>query len=229
MYGSSYPFDIGPEQTISLKSDLSLSQKLYLFLLFSSSLDIFKSFNAEITTDFEIVSYEAIRSFLPNAVVKSFGKLSEYKGTAKEKIKQLADDIGLPTDDYEIGCISERNVQERGLDIVSWIPFEDRCQNKIIFLCQCACGKKYEYKQHEIRRFENYYRFYKKKPLRTLFIPYALINPKDGTFYHSDYIEEEYLVFERLRIINLTKRKEDMLSLLKSTCLVERCIQDCST
>ena len=229
MYGSSYPFDIGTEQTISLKSNLSLSQRLYLFLLFSSSLDIFKSFNAEITTDFEIVSYEAIRSFLPNAVVKSFGKLSEYKGTAKEKIKQLADDIGLPTDDFEIECVGESNVQERGLDIVSWIPFEDRCQNKIIFLCQCACGKKYEYKQHEIRRFENYYRFYKKKPLRTLFIPYALINPKDGTFYHSDNIEEEYLVFERLRIINLTKRKEDMLSLLKSTCLVERCIQDCST
>lgn len=229
LYGSLYPFDIGNEQIISLKNDLSLSQKLYLFLLFSSSLDIFKSFNSEITTDFEIVSCEAIRSFLPHAIVIPFGKLSKYKGTAKEKIKKLADDIGLPTDDYEIGCIGERNVQERGLDIVSWIPFEDKCQNKIIFLCQCACGKQYESKQHDIRRFEHYYRFYRTKPLRTLFIPYSLINPKDGKFYHSDYIEDDYLLFERLRIVNLTKKKEDVLTLLKSTRLVERCIQECST
>ena len=224
-----YPFDLGSEHIIRLKNDLSLSQKLYLFLLFSSSLDIFKSFNSEITTDFEIVSCEAIKSFLPHAIVKSFGKLSEYEGTAKEKIKKLADDIGLSTDDYEIGCIGERNVQERGLDIVSWIPFEDKCQNKIIFLCQCACGKKYESKQHDIRRFEHYYRFYKIKPLRTLFIPYALINPKDGKFYHSDYIEDEYLLFERLRIVNLAKKKEDVLKLLKSTRIVERCIQECCT
>lgn len=226
LFGSLYPFDIEDEHTIRLKNNLSMSQKLYLFLLFSSSLDIFKSFNSEITTDFEVVSCEAIRSFLPNAIVKSFGKTSEYQGTAKEKIKKLADDIGLPTNDYEIDNIGERNNQERGLDIVSWLPFEDKGQNKIIFLCQCACGKKYEYKQHEIRRFENYYIYYKKKPLRTLFIPYALINPKDGKFFHSDFIEEEYLVFERLRIINLTKQKENILALLNSTCLLERCIQD---
>ena len=229
LYRNLYPFDIGNKQIITLKKDLSLPQKLYVFLLLSSSLDIFKSFNAEITTDFEMVSYEAIKSFLPNAIVKPFGKLSEYKGNAKEKIRFLADDLGLPTDDYEIECVGERNVQERGLDIVSWIPFEDKCQNKIVFLCQCACGKQYEYKQHDIRRFEHYYRFYKTKPQRTLFVPYALINPKDGKFYHSDYIEDGYLIFERLRIINLAKRKEDVLTLLKSTDLVERCIQDYCT
>jgi len=37
------------------------------------------------------------------------------------------------------------------------------------------------------------------------------------------------LIFERLRIINLAKRKEDVLTLLKSTDLVERCIQDYCT
>lgn len=229
LYGNQYPFEVGNEQIVTLKRELTLPQKLYLFLLISSSLNIFKSFNAEITTDFEMVSYEAIKSFLPNAIVKPFGKLSEYKGNAKEKIRNLAEDIGLPTDDYEIECIGERNVQERGLDIVSWIPFEDKCQNKIIFLCQCACGKQYESKQHDVRRFENYYRFYRTKPQLTLFVPYALINPKDRKFYHSDYVEKDYLVFERLRIISLAKKREDVFTLLKSTCLVERCIQDYCT
>lgn len=228
LYGDQYPFEVEKELLVTLKRKLTLSQKLYLFLLLSSSLDIFKSFNAEITTDFEMVSYEAIKSFLPNSIVKHFGKISEYKGKAKEKIRNLADDLGLSTDDCEINCIGERNVQERGLDIVSWIPFEDKCQNKIIFLCQCACGKQYESKRHDVRRFKHYYRFYRTMPQLTLFVPYALINPKDGRFYHSDYIEDDYLVFERLRIISLAKRREDVLTLLKSTCLVERCIQDYS-
>lgn len=226
LYGELYPFDLGNEQIISLKTDLSLSQKLYLFLLFSSSLDIFKTFNSEITTDFEIVSCEAIKSYLPQAIVIPFGKLSVFKGTAKEKIKKLADYIGLPTDEDEIACVGERNIQERGLDIVSWIPFEDNCQNKIIFLCQCACGKQYESKQHDVRRYQNYYRFYRTKPLLTLLIPYSLINPQNGKFYHSDYIENDYLIFERLRIINLAKQTDNILSMLNSSDLIERCIQD---
>ena len=221
-----YPFEIGTEQILTLKDSLTLSQKLYLFLLFSSSLDIFKSFSSEITTDFEVLSCEAFKLFLPNAKVKHFGKMSEYKGTAKEKIKELAEELDLAINDYEIGCIGERNVQERGLDIVSWLPFEDKCQNKIVFLCQCACGKKYESKQHDIRRYEHYYVFYRTKPQKTLFIPYSLINPNVGKFYHSDYIEDEYLVFERLRIINLAKRKQDILTLMQSTLLVEKCIHN---
>lgn len=229
LYANLYPFYFGDEQAIRLKDNLSMPQKLYLFLLLSSSLDIFKAFNAEITTDFEKVSCEAIKSFLPNAIVKPFGKHSKYSGTAKEKIKKLADEIGLPTDDYEMGNIGERNNQERGLDIVSWLPFEDKCQNKVVFLCQCACGKQFESKQHDIRRYEHYYRFYRTKPQRTLFVPYSLINPKESKFYHSDYVEDDYLLFERLRIINLSKQKEEVFTQLKSNNLVERCIQSYGT
>ena len=130
-YEELYPFEIGREGVLTLRDALALPQKLYLFLLFSSSLNIFKSFNAEITTDFEIVSCEAFKLFIPNAIVKHFGKVSEYKGTAKEKISKLATDLEIPTNEYEIGSIGERNNQERGLDIVSWLPFGDKCQNKI--------------------------------------------------------------------------------------------------
>lgn len=225
-YACLYPFDFENKKSLRLKADLTIPQKLYLFLLISSSLDIFKAFNSEITTDFERVSFEAIKSFLPNAIVKSFGKHSEYSGTAKEKIKKLADDIGLPTNDSEIANIGERNNQERGLDIVSWLPFEDKCHNIIVFFCQCACSKQFEYKQHDLHRHKNYYSFYKTKPQMTLLVPYSLINPKENKFYHSDYIEEGYLLFERLRIVNLTKGKDDILTPLKSTCLIERCIQN---
>lgn len=223
-YGDLYPFIMGKEQVLILQNTLSSNQKLYLLLLLSSTLYIFKSFNTELTTDFETICCETMKIFLPNAIVKPFGKNSEYTGTASEKIKKLASDIGLPINQYEIEQIGERNTQERGLDIVGWLPFKDNCHNLIVYLCQCACGKNYEYKQHDTRRFENYYDFYNTTPQHTLFLPYSLIDPKVGKFYHSDYIERNFLIFERMRILYLIKEHSDIFYQLRSKDIVERCI-----
>lgn len=224
-YRDLYPFMIDENNSIMLKANLSDIQKLYLFLLVSSFLDIFKSFNSALTSDFEKISYEAIRNYIPNAVIKSFGKISEYKGTAAEKIRKLAKDIGLEINEYELDKVGKKNNQDRGLDIICWLPFEDNCQNKIVFLCQCACGKNFEYKQHETHRFANYFIFYKTKPRHSLFIPYSLINHLDGKFYHSDYIEEDCLVFERLRILSLLRKTTGLFDRLNSKDIIEKCIQ----
>ena len=224
LYKDTYPFD-KKDEVILLKKQLSIKQKIYLFLLLSSSLDIFKSFNAELTTDFETLCYKVMQLYLPNAVVKAFGKNSEYTGSAKVKIKKLAEDLGVSLDDYDFEQIGDRNSQERGLDIVGWLPFDDNCSNMIIFLGQCACGKQYESKQHDVRRFKNNYRYYKTKPQCTLFIPYSLINPGKRKFYHSDYIEEGYLLFERKRILGLLEDADDAIfNNLKTKPLVEKCI-----
>lgn len=224
LYKDTYPFD-KKDEVILLKKQLLIKQKIYLFLLLSSSLDIFRSFNAELTTDFETLCYKVMQLYLPNAIVKAFGKNSEYTGSAKVKIKKLAEDLGLQLDDYDFEQIGDRNSQERGLDIVGWLPFDDHCSNMIIFLGQCACGKQYESKQHDVRRFENYYRYYKTKPQRTLFIPYSLINPGKRKFYHSDYIEQGYLLFERKRILGLLEDADDAIfNNLKTKPLVEKCI-----
>jgi hypothetical protein len=62
-----------------------------------------------------------------------------------------------------------------------------------------------------IRNFNNYadfvelialeIDFYKSNPQHTMFIPYSLINVSAKKFYHSDYIEKDYLIFERKRIL----------------------------
>lgn len=226
LYEELYPFSI-TNNILYFKDTIDVCEKNYIFLLISSLLDIFKLFQPVLTTDFETVSYEAFKKYLPCATIKQFGKNSEYRGNAKSKIKQLAADLGLPVDEYHISQIDERNNQERGLDIVGWIPFEDNCQNKIVFLCQCACGKKYEYKQHDTHRFESYYDFYKTKPQHTLFIPSSLINIDTQMFYHSDYIEEGFLVFERKRIVSLLKGN-NVINSLNSKELVERCLADTS-
>lgn len=158
-----------------------------------------------------------------NSTVKEFGKNTEYKGNAIEKIKQLADDLGLAINDYELSQIGERNNQERGLDIIGWIQFNDKCGNKVVFLCQCACGKQYESKQHDTRRFEHYLEFYRTKPQHTLFLPYSLINVRAKKFYHSDYIENDFLIFERKRILEY--HNDNAFETTESFKLVTKCIE----
>lgn len=203
LYENEYPFEYSDNEILTLKSELTLKNKLYISLLLSSKLNIFNEFKTDLTTDFESISYSVLKNFLPfNSTIKEFGKNTEYKGNAIEKIKQLAEDLDISIQDYELSQVNERNNQERGLDIVGWLPFKDKCGNKVIFLCQCACGKEYESKQHDTRRFENYLKFYKTNPQHTMFIPYSLINVRAKKFYHSDYIEKDYLIFERKRIID---------------------------
>ena len=52
---------------------------------------------------------------------------------------------------------------------------------------------------------------------------YSLIDVKKHKFYHSDYIEKDYLVFERKRIVSLLV-KNNVYDRLRSKELVEKCI-----
>ena len=224
LYDEDYPFLYSEDEIFTLKQNLTVNNKLYISLLLSSKLNIFNEFRTDLTTDFETLSYLVLKNFLPtNSTVKEFGKNTEYKGNAVEKIKQLAEELDLTIDDYELNQVGERNNQERGLDIIGWVPFKDKCGNKVVFLCQCACGKQYESKQHDTRRFENYLNFYKTNPQHTMFIPYSLINVRAKKFYHSDYIEKDYLIFERKRILEYYK--DNFFEKTESYKLVSKCIE----
>lgn len=225
LYNDSYPFLFDNNNTLlTVKANLTDKQKLYIYLLISSKLNIFRKFQTELTDEFEFICKDALIKYLPNnAVVKSFGRNSAYSGNAINRIKGLASDLNLAVDDYELGQVSERNNQERGLDIVGWIPFEDGCMNLLIFLAQCACGKNFESKQHDTRRFKNYLTFYKSEPIHIMFIPYSLINTREKKFYHSDLIEKDFLIFERKRIVELYDISN--FNALQSFQIVESCIK----
>ncbi len=223
LFEEDYPFVVLEGTKLTLKQDLSIKNKTYISLLISSMLNIFLEFKSTLSTEFEIICFEAFKNFLPQkSVVKHFGKHSAYIGNAITKIKALAKDLNLEIDEYELSQVNERNNQERGLDIVGWIPFHDRGQNQVIFLGQSACGKDYESKQHDTRRFENYLRFYKTEPQHVLFVPYSLINRRVNKFYHSDLIEKDYLVFERKRLIEFYSGNN--FENLESCRLVNACI-----
>ncbi len=224
LYKEDYPFSFDDSEIILLKENLTWRNKLYLGLLISSKLNIFNEFTPVLSTEFETISYFAFKSYLPAySIIKEFGKNTEYTGNAINKITQLASDLGLDIDSDELECVSERNYQERGLDVIGWIPFDDNCKNKLVYLAQCACGKDKESKFHDTRRFENYLLFYKTKPQHIMFIPYSLINVSKGKFYQSDLIEKDFLIIERKRILNLFNN-EDVFNDLEMNKIVENCI-----
>lgn len=209
LYSDNYPYSFQNSEIILLKENLSWRQKLYIGLLISSKLNIFNEFTSMLSTEFETISFLVFKNYLPDySIIKEFGKNTEYEGNAINKISELAKDLGLDTDKDELEGISERNYQERGLDVIGWIPFEDNCKNKLVYLAQCACGKDKESKFHDTRRFENYLLFYKSKPQHIMFIPYSLINVSKGKFYQSDLIEKDFLIFERKRILSLFNNEE---------------------
>lgn len=224
LFGNDYPF-VFSSNKIVLKQTLLDKNELYIYLLVSSNLDLFRKLNSELTSDFETISFYSLKNYLPSkAIVKQFGKNSDYSGNAIKKIKDLATDLKVEVREHEIENISDRNNQERGLDIIGWIPFSDSCPNIITILAQCACGKDWPSKHHDTRRYKHYLKFYRLDPYHAIFIPYSLIGKGGKKFLRSDDIEDNTLVFERKRIIELFE-DFSVFSVLKSKKVVNKCIK----
>lgn len=226
LFRSDYPFDFTTNKIKLLSKDtISERHKIYLLLLISSNLNVFSIFQPELTTEFETICYNVLKCYLPsNAKVIEFGKNCSYSGNAKQKITQLASELNVEIDTKTLSQIPHTNQQERGLDIVGWIPSGDTIANTLWIFCQCACGKDWPDKLSETRRYNLYYRFHRNKPLHALFIPYSLIDLQSSYFYQSDEIPIETLLFERKRIINHIQ-STDFFNLLKSKQIVDKAIE----
>jgi len=219
-----YAFDID-DVAIVLKENLSFKQKLYLVLLFASNLSIFIEYQSDITSEFEAISYYAIKDFFPQATVKQFGKNSDYTGNAKTKIKALAKDMNMSIDEPEINKIPTPNSQERGLDIIAWIAFSDKYTNMLTYLIQCAAGKDWINKFSEVYRYDSYFHFKKLSPSGIMMIPYSLnIN---GDYEQSDdIISSKALLLDRLRILEVIKNESELESQqFVSITLVEKLLE----
>ncbi len=200
LFGNKYPFKVKNEE-IKLKTKLNVQHQLYIYLLLSSSLKFFKVLTSELTSEFEIVSKEVLKNYLPRATVFGFGSQSDYQGNAKNKIEELAKKIGLDTDKRVINQINKHNSKEEGLDVGGWIPFEDNNPNTIIIFAQCACGKNWLNKQGA-KRYNRFYHFYLLPFIHALLIPYDL--EREGKKFKFDIdITNGVLLFERKRILEL--------------------------
>jgi len=222
LFTDDYPFSF-EKDVLKLKEKTSEKNQLYLSLLISSSLNYFHELQPELTSEFEVISYNCLKNYMPeNAIVKSTGENSDYKGTAIEKIRMLANEINITINESELSNISKKNVKEKGLDLIAWIPFEDKIPNLITVLAQCACGKEWEKKQYETERYENYLRFFHKKPLHSIYIPYSI--SKEKSFFQSDDITGDRIIFDRKRILEFIP-DTSFFNILYSKKIIEKSLE----
>jgi hypothetical protein len=222
-FSNDYPFACSDEHLLFI-SALNAKQKIYIFLLLASNLNLFKDFQSDITTEFEIISKKALESYLPKfATVKSFGKNSEFTGFACDKVRQLAAQMNLTVNEKYLNSVSSKGTQDIGLDVVGWLPLEDKIGNYISIFAQCACGKEWNKKLNETRRYNKFLNSYLSEITHSLFIPYSLINYNDSAFFEHHEFGEPILLFERKRILSLIS-DDKIYNSLHSKELVEKCV-----
>lgn len=216
-----YPFIIN-ENGIIVKTKITNSQELYIYLLISSSLNFFDKIQHILTSEFEFLSEFVLQKYLPNSKVNGFGSNCVYTGNATQKIKNLAKDLNLNIKERAINQIAPQNSKEEGLDLVGWIPVSDNNSNTIIILGQCACGKDWKNKQNETRRYDRFLEHYLLPFIHTLFVPHDFSN-QNGLYQIDKDINENTLVFERKRILELLADFKFNEKFVSKT-IVERCL-----
>lgn len=201
-FGSNYPFLVDKSGIKLIDEDFNDSQYLYVYLLLSSSLNFFETLKHELTSEFEKISEEALKSYLPQAKVYRFGASPCFKGSVRDKIKNLGSQINLKVRQRILEQVSKYNSKEEGLDVVGWLPFKDHNPNTIIIFGQCACGQNWLNKQNESRRYDRFFEPYILPFVHALFVPHDFKNV-NGRFNFDKDINNQTLVFERRRILEL--------------------------
>ena len=215
-----YPFIIS-SNSIRIDNTLTYEQKIYLSFLFASNLSVFTEFQSDLTSEFEFFVYCVSKKFFPSqAIIKQFGKNSDYSGNAQSKIRSLGKDLNIVIKDLVDDVIGN---QEKGLDIIAWLPFNDKDTNMLTFLFQCACGDGWIHKFSETRRYRGYYDFCKLQPQHVMAISYGL-NMQGKFERNDDIIAGESLLFDRLRLMEYIDNQCTQADDLNSIKLIDKIV-----
>jgi hypothetical protein len=227
----SYPFLI-KNDSIKLKSNLSIQEKVYIFLLLNSNQKYLNKNKNLLTSDFEELSLIALKNYLPTkALSYRFGKsmlnYDRYEGKLINKIDLLAEDLKYKTQ-YDKDDFDENDNGDGGLDLVSWIPFgNDENQNNMqVILCQCATGKEWFKKQYETEKFTSNFINFRTTVNKVVFIPYDG-RQENRRFTEQKEILNDVWLFDRIRILNLLKKNnhKEILSLKSFDVVVDKMIK----
>ncbi|MGG9960208.1 hypothetical protein [Ferruginibacter sp. SUN106] len=215
-YKDFYPFVVTEREICLKKNKLSLKNKLYIYLLLCSNLNLFSKLESnQLSNSFELLSLEAFKNVMPNdAEVHLFGKnplnkTGPFRGSLSlwEKIHNLASHVNesvsqrMHKEDFP-----SSNTGDGGLDIVGWIPTNDTLPSKLIFLVQCACGE-WSKKVHESSPEDWGMRIdFTTTTVNNIFIPFCFKQANGGWQKAAD-IRKAFLV-DRKRILDYCCKKK---------------------
>lgn len=217
LFKDDYPFIITEANSIKLKEHLSNKNKNYLILLCSSNLDRFKEFTTPLTNDFEKLSAFSINNiFGSNAKLIEFGNNNEYKGlNTINKLKKLAQQMNIEVDEDRIKKIPKYANKDKGLDLVTWIPFNDKKPIMFMMFIQCASGRNWKHKLTENRQINSYFKLGNCVVSYGISVPFEFTTT-DNLFEYFEHIENTgNILFDRSRILEYIEESQTIPESIK--------------
>jgi hypothetical protein len=199
-----YPFQLEDKRLI-LVSSLSEKMKIYVFLLLCSNLRIITNKERNVlTTDFEVLSLEALKRYLPEFTVHHFGKCQKAREHYPNKLVDAIETLASKLNERDIcdkNGIGTSNTGDGGLDIVAWRSLShDTAPGNLICFVQCTCShgewerKLYDAHLDKWRHYIDFIHF----PVNFMFIP-SCFRSSNGGWFSKDNIRSS-IVIDRLRI-----------------------------
>lgn len=216
-FGEFYPFSLDDGRVIKPET-FTDKQRLYLFLLQSSSLNLIdqKSDSLILANKFESICAKGVSNWLIGSEVREFGPTSEDRRTifgsnTRNALVQLASFINATPQRSTIfkkrvsGEYQVHTSGDKGLDIVARLPFvNDSALGAFSILGQCASRKEHWWhKKYEADPIElDTYMHFNNKPLNMVFIP-VCFRDSDGSWYDEGKASGGCLVVDRVRLCSM--------------------------
>ena len=228
MFGQNYPFII-TNDSIQLKdtNSLTIENKFYVLLLCCANLKKFnRSVQYRLTEEFEEITFTSIKKFLPQFNLKRMGANADYVGNTKTKLKTLAEDLNIDTNDTQISNLAETASKEKGVDIFASKTFKDKIPNMLMLSIQCACGEDTSHKINEAENYHNYLHFrqFKIDPIIVLSVPKAISIGNKSIKDHLEVMKTNSLFFDRLRLMEYIDTSTSLETLKLVDQLIEKTI-----
>jgi len=212
-FGESYPFSL-EKNLLTLKSPLTVSQKVYLVLLAASrsrsfSGEGFKGFPQRIADLFEFISRDAMINLLPGgASVVMFGpnaqdRKDNFDSDLRKALPVLSKFMGMRLTEGWNGELKAQG--DVGLDLIGVQPLDEFQGGWNVFIGQCAAQEDeatWQKKRAEARIDFFSWLFSSSVPSQAvLFIPVCYRQP-DGTWANRRHCDAVIMI-DRLRFIHI--------------------------
>jgi len=219
-YDDVYPFEVNyDDKRLKLKNNLTDKHKLYIFFIMCSRNEKINYEGNILESDFEHISTLALKNYLPShAFVYHFGKSSyqedRYSGKLTDKMNLLAEDIKCDTA-YDASDFSTQDTGDGGLDVVAWVPFPGDIDNFMhiqVFLGQCAIGKDWKNKHHDVEKMKSNIHF----PIGVASMMYVSHDLRKDSGKFKKSASRAHLLFDRFRLIKLVNQDETIMETIKN-------------
>ena len=196
---SDYPFVVN-DSSISLSMDLKDKELIYLFLLLVNRMNMQQERvqgGKNATELFELLCrLDALNYLGDRAKCEVFG--TAVAGSFEDKVNDLLAKLDI-NGTYKQPLGGTERQKDGGVDIVTWIPFDDNKGSQLIALGQCKTGSNWECLMRKVDFFDN---FSTERPFVDPLYMF-FVSEDFGTYKWEQRCRSCGILFDRKRVLEL--------------------------